>query len=102
MNKATELTMSSKVIAKVTCIKHAQVIKDIYEMLGEMELETVTGLTATDVGTRKVSFTLNKLMTYRLIMRYDRDEQDAVLCEWQDIEYPVDPSLMIYQTPRTV
>ena len=45
--------------------------------------------------TTTVFFKLNKLMTYRLIMRYTPDEQDNMLSAWDDIEYPLDPLEMI-------
>ena len=92
MNNVNEKTMSSLEVAHHTGKSHKEVLADIKEVLGEMLYpEKETGIIAVWRNRKVDEFQLSKLMCYRLVMRYERDEQDAILCEWEDIEYPVSP-----------
>ena len=87
--------MSSSEIAIHTCKKHKEVISDIYEMMSAMSEEEIKQqVGVTGLHTRKLDFNLTKLMCFRLIRRYSEGEQDAIICEWDEIDFPVDPSLM--------
>lgn len=93
MNFVTDETMSSYQLAALTGKKQSEIFWDINEMLDELphpELED--GISFVNIATKRAEVKLNKLMTYRLIMRYPKSQQYIIRCAWGDIEVSVDPS----------
>ena len=92
MKFVTEETMSSHQLAALTGKKPSEIFWDINAMLDELpNPEMEDGITFVNINTMRGEIKLNKLMTYRLIMRYTRGQQDIIRFAWGDIDIPVTP-----------
>jgi hypothetical protein len=103
MNFVSDETMSCHQLAAYTGKNQREIFFDISTLMDEMTSpEEEDGITFVNIATKRVEVRLNKMMTYRLIMRYTQAQQDIVRFAWGDFKIPAAPSLKAKAAKRLV